>query len=51
MDLRITCGCMVGSVRRLSIAATIAAAHRGRADVATPPGGGADVWIEVPAPT
>jgi signal transduction histidine kinase len=33
----------------LAIVETIAEAHRGRAQAANDPGGGADVWIEIPA--
>ena len=33
----------------LAIVETIAAAHGGSADAANDPGGGADVWIEIPA--
>jgi two-component system, OmpR family, sensor kinase len=38
-----------GSGLGLAIVDTIARAHRGRVGAANDPGGGADVWIEVPA--
>jgi signal transduction histidine kinase len=38
-----------GSGLGLAIVETIALAHGGRAGVANDPGGGADVWIEIPA--